>query len=166
MYNGQLFRGKGKDRLQSCAEDKCCVVVVLSKLLSLATVYHILGKSAEHACCSAHLKLSVLLKDISLIPVNAKKKTCSNEFTGLKISLFLIHSAHTSLTFLFCPMWRSPYKPNNCSLLITESLLWAITSEFPIVLMTLENIPPSVLVIIAQWNVEKWNDADVEKNWA
>ena len=44
--------------------------------------------------------------------------------------------------------------PNTRTLLIRESLLWTITPQFSIALMTLENIQLSVVVIIAHWNID------------
>lgn len=63
----------------------------------------------------------------------------------------------TLACFLFlCELAQSchTHYPNNCTLLIRESLLWAITPQFSIALMTLENIQPSVVVIIAHWDTD------------
>lgn len=84
FYDCTVFREKKRGNLQFCVLDQCCIVF---KSLSLAIIYSILGKFAEHACSYADLKLSVLPKDISAADGKEKvRHICSRRIflTGLK----------------------------------------------------------------------------------
>lgn len=143
--------------------------VFFFKSLSLAIICNILGQFAEHACSLADSKVSVLLKDILTIAAVGKEKTIVTFEVAWKylkyLCVLIVFPMYlpcvTLICFLQCPMWTKgaasschTYYLNNFSVLMKESLLWTITPEFPIASMTLENTQPSVVIIIAQWNVD------------
>ena len=155
---------------------------IFFKSLSLAIIYCRVSWEGCWAClfwCWSEVKRLAQGHLCNSCWWRRKKKESRGKFLLLVcqyfkyLCVFPINSSCVTLTcFLQCPM-RTKAAAAPIMLYILPKQLLSINKRVLIMsyytriaLMTLENIPPSVVVIIARWNVDiNENDADVENIW-
>lgn len=160
VFYDSFLRGGGEKRQLKvlCKRQmlRCCFL----KSLSLAIIYTILEKFADHAHSCADLKRSVLHNLRSSCWWEGKRNSSHLlRFTGSEVSscVFPVHLACVTPTRCFncVPCEPTPlchtYYANSCSLLITESLF---LSYYTRIFNCVEDYQPSVVVIIAHWDVD------------
>ncbi len=144
--------------------------------MSLAIIYSVLRKSAEHACSCADLKLNVLLKDSPAMSAYGKEKK-SVTFASKYLKYphvfvgFLMHLACVTLTcFLRCPMWTSPIMSYILpKLLLSINKTAIIMSYYTRIFNCADDTGEHEALCCGNYSSlkcrHKWNDADVENIW-